>query len=99
METATTHTINWSAIQIEPADNSTCEACGMPGYALRKMPGWTMSQHETYPFLGAEGQCAKCHEIWPLYAPDRYTDVPLCGECYGKAHAQQPLDLTVVPAV
>jgi hypothetical protein len=79
--------VDWSKIQIEPGDTS-CEACGLPGHALRKVPDWLSKsptwtpQAGEYPFLGAEGKC-ECGERLPLYPADEYSDRPRCGTCYG----------------
>lgn len=29
--------VDWSRIQIEPSDGSTCESCGLPGHALTRL--------------------------------------------------------------
>jgi len=73
----------WSAIEIKPSDDSRCASCGIPGDALRRVENWNSG--ETYPDSGPEGECEQCHEWLPLYAPDRYTSLRLCGMDYGKA--------------
>jgi hypothetical protein len=59
----------WSAIQTTPTDDSRCESCGLPGYALRTVANWNAG--ETYPNCGAESECERCHEWLPLYAPEQ----------------------------
>src|ERR1700680_3316825 len=88
---------NWSGIEIEPADKSACEACGLPAHALRKVPDWP--KPGSYPFLGAVSECDGCRDKLPLYAPDEFTGQSLCGLCYGQVRSLGLSDeLHITPA-
>jgi hypothetical protein len=82
----------FAAIRFEPSHNSTCESCGLPGHALRKVPDWPQKSANwkpktgDYPFLGPEGVC-ECGERLSLYPADEYADRPLCGTCYGQVRS------------
>jgi hypothetical protein len=80
--------VDWKLIQIEPPANSSCESCGLADYSLKTVENWDAEPRRAdgygaYPDLGAVGKCSRCKDVSELYAPDKYTDVPLCGTCYG----------------
>jgi hypothetical protein len=99
-----TQTVDWSKLQIEPSDSSTCESCGLPGYSLKQVENWILDPQRVdgfgaYPDMGVDGECGQCHDRMPLYPPDKYTNTPLCGTCYGQARSAGVKDIVIHPAV
>jgi hypothetical protein len=74
----------WSAIEVTPSDDSRCESCGLPGYALRTVPGWkngdpTIRPAVGYKIPGVAGFCCSisCLECF-VFGPGR------CRSCGSK---------------
>lgn len=83
----------WSRVEIEPSDDSRCEACGMPGHALRTVEGaGIIEPAKGYKIAGLPWCCSIACLECVVFGPGRCR---LCGtalgtliETYGRTEQQ-----------